>query len=107
MEWDGYAQEKTEPVADTTGRLASAAGHCALRPDIFAPEADLLAGSAGNGPSLLSDGGALDEIERLRLPTRTGRPVGGVMFLNLLETVLKRAVRPHRRGRARKERPET
>ena len=85
---------------------SSAAGHCGLRDDVFAPESELLAETTGNWRAFLSEEEKTDDIECLRLHTRTGRPLGGMMFLNLLETFLKRPVRPRRPGRPRKQRPE-
>ena len=44
-----------------------------------------------------------EDVDRLRLHTRTGLLLGGVLFLNLLEACLKRPVRPHPQGRKRKQ----
>ena len=82
---------------------SSAAGHCGLRQDVFAPETEFLAETAGDWQAYLSEDGDAAEMERLRAHTRTGTPLGGVTFLNLLETYLKRPVRPRGRGRPRKE----
>ena len=73
---------------------------------MFAPESELLAETTGNWRALLSEEEKADDIERLRLHTRTGRPLGGVMFLNLMESLLKRPVLPRRPGRPRKSKGE-
>jgi len=44
------------------------------------------------------------EIDRLRLRTHTGRPLGSDSFLSKIETALGRRVRPLPRGRPKKER---
>mgnify|MGYP001233814767 CR=1 FL=1 len=82
---------------------SSAAGHCGLRQDVFAPDAEFLAETAGDWRTFLSEDGDAGEVERLRAHTRTGKPLGGVTFLTLLETHLKRPVRSRPRGRPRKE----
>lgn len=38
-------------------------------------------------------------VERLREATRTGRPLGGEVFIEQVETNLKRGVKPRKRGR--------
>ena len=85
---------------------SSAAGHCGLREDLFAPEAELLAEAAGDWRTFLKEAGEDADADRLRLHTRTGRPLGGTLFLTLLEAYLKRPVRPRRPGRKRKEAPK-
>jgi putative transposase len=82
----------------------SAAAHCGLRPDVLAGDSAELAEQVGNWRDYLEDAGVPEETECLRLHTRTGRPLGGVMFLNLLETMLNHPVRPRKGGRPRKER---
>ena len=52
----------------------------------------------------LAEGLADIEMERLRLRTHTGRPLGSDSFLSKIETALGRRVRPLPRGRPRKER---
>ena len=82
---------------------SSAAAHCGLGTDVLAGDTAELAEQVGNWHDYLEDAGVPEETERLRLHTRTGRPLGGVMFLNLLETMLNRPVRPRRAGRPRKK----
>jgi len=41
-------------------------------------------------------------VSTLRLHTSTGRPLGSTAFLNLLENLLGRTVRPRKAGRPRK-----
>ena len=83
---------------------SSAAGHCGLRTDVFAADTPDLTEQVGDWRAFLAEQDTPEETEQLRLHTRTGRPLGGVMFLNLLETVLNRAVRPRKAGRPRKKR---
>ena len=42
----------------------------------------------GDWRAFLADADSPEEMEPLRLHTRTGQPMGGVTLLNLLETVL-------------------
>jgi len=44
-----------------------------------------------------------ETISRLRLHERTGRPLGGEKFLDKLESLLGRVVRPGKPGRPRKQ----
>jgi len=83
---------------------SSAAGHCGMREDVFAADREGLTEQVGDWRTFLAEQDNPEETEQLRLHTRTGRPLGGIMFLNLLETVLNRTVRPRKAGRPRKER---
>jgi len=83
---------------------SSAAGHCGLCPDVLAADREILNEQVGDWQAFLRDEENRDEADQLRLHTRTGRPLGGMMFLNLLETLLNRSVRPRKAGRPRKER---
>ncbi len=47
-----------------------------------------------------------DDVARIRTTTRTGRPCGGKQFLAQLESLLGRAMHPHKRGRKPKATPE-
>jgi putative transposase len=85
---------------------SSAAGHCGLRQDVFAADTEGLTEQVGDWRAFLGEQENPEEMEQLRLHTRTGRPLGGVMFLNLLETLLNRTVRLCQAGRPRKERVE-
>ena len=51
----------------------------------------------------LAEGLTQVEIDRLRLRTRTGRPLGSDSFLRKLETAMGRRLRPLPRGRPRKD----
>ena len=51
----------------------------------------------------LSEGLTDEQMERLRLRTHTGRPLGSDGFLSKLETALGRRVRPLPRGRPKKD----
>ena len=82
---------------------SSAAAHCGLRDDVLAGDIAELAEQVGSWRDYLEDEGLPDETEQLRQHTRTGRPLGGTMFLNLIETMLNRPVRPRKAGRPRKE----
>jgi putative transposase len=81
---------------------SSAGAHCGLRRDpLVAPLPEPTAA--------ISDWSAwLDEPDEdrmaasLRMHTRTGRPLGSTTFLNALETLLDRTVRPRKGGRSRK-----
>ena len=73
---------------------SSAAGHCGLREDVLAPDTGLLTEKMGDWRAFLAEGELGEETNQLRMHTRTGRPLGGEMFLNLLETLLNRTVRP-------------
>ena len=52
----------------------------------------------------LAEGLTEVEMDRLRLRTHTGRPLGSDSFLSKIETALGRRVRPLPRGRPRKDR---
>ena len=52
----------------------------------------------------LEEGLSEEDIERLRRHTRTGRPLGDVSFVEQLETLLNRILRPLKRGPKPKER---
>jgi len=54
----------------------------------------------------LAEGLTEVEMDRLRLRTHTGRPLGGDSFLSKIETALGRRVRPLPRGRPRKAAPQ-
>ncbi len=82
---------------------SSAAAHCGLRDDVLAGDSAFLTEQVGDWHAFLEEADAPEETDRLRLHTRTGRPLGGAMFLNLLESVLNRPVRARKAGRPRKE----
>jgi putative transposase len=85
---------------------SSAAAHCGIRPDPLVPDATELAAEIGDWRTWLHEDEDETMANTLRRHTRTGRPLGGEVFLNLLETVLGRTVRPKKAGRHRKTQKE-
>lgn len=85
---------------------SSAAAHCGLRTDPLVSEAPEFASQIGDWKAWLREPD--DEVmnEALRHNTRTGRPLGGEHFLNLLENVLGHTVRPRKAGRPPKIKPK-
>lgn len=81
---------------------SSARGHCGLRCDVFAPDAESLSQTVGDWRVFLAECDLDHETEQLRRHTSTGRPLGDASFLNRLESLLRRSVRPKRAGRPRK-----
>lgn len=59
--------------------------------------------SAGDWRKELEAGLSDSELERVRLSTHTGRPLGSDSFLSKLEKLIGRRVRPLPVGRPRKE----
>lgn len=59
--------------------------------------------SAEQWQAELAEGLTQAQMDRLRLKTHTGRPLGRDSFLSKLETVLGRRVRPLPRGRPKKQ----
>lgn len=86
-------------------RWSSARAHCGLCQDpVLSPEFPP-PGVVTNWAEWLHEG--IDEgetIEQMRQNTHTGRPSGSAAFLDRLEHLLKRTVRPSKGGRPRKER---
>lgn len=87
---------------------SSAAAHCGHGPahsvlaDEFPP-----AGVIDNWADWLHEDPAEDNAtENIRRQTRTGRPCGTTKFLEQVEALLGRAVRPKKRGRPRKARKQ-
>ena len=81
---------------------SSAAAHCGLRDDPVVPGAAGLAARIGGWSKWLREEDDPAEVSALRCNTRTGRPLGGEGFLNLLERLLGHTVRPRKAGRPRK-----
>jgi putative transposase len=87
---------------------SSAAAHAGLRPDPLLWAPDALAESAG----IPDWAGWLHEpeesllLDRLRLNTRTGRPLGSAEFIDRIERTTGRTLRPQAGGRPCKPRPQ-
>lgn len=81
---------------------SSAAGHCGLCSDVFAPDAAWLTQITGDWRMFLAQEDLEEETNALRRHTRTGRPLGDETFLQHLESILHRSLRPKRGGRPRK-----
>ncbi len=82
-------------------RLATARGHVEGRPDPLVT-ANPLAEEIGHWRRWLMASEEQETLEALRLHARTGRPLGGKRFLERLERIVGRGVRPGRPGRPRK-----
>ena len=83
---------------------SSAAAHCGLRPDGVLSEEFPPAGVIADWQTWLHEGEEDDSVERIRRYTKTGRPCGSASFLDQLEGLLRRTLRPGTRGRKRKSR---
>ncbi len=83
-------------------RWSSARAHLSGRDDALVQVAPLLE-LVPDWPGLLSAGIADDDLEAIRGHARTGRPLGGAVFLERLETRLGRPLRPGKRGRKPKD----
>ena len=59
--------------------------------------------NVGSGAAWLDEEQDPGEMDTLRQHTRTGRPLGGEAFLDLLESILGRPVRPRKPGRHNKQ----
>jgi putative transposase len=81
---------------------SSAGAHCGLRQDAVIPDVLAMAQEIGDWAAWLRDEDDEVAVNALRRNTRTGRPLGGEAFLNLIETFLGRSVRPRKAGRPRK-----
>jgi putative transposase len=84
---------------------SSAAAHCALRSDSVLSKEFPPAGVIENWQDWLGKGGHDDEThDAIRQQTRTGRPCGSSKFLDQVENLLDRMLRPKKGGRPRKDR---
>ena len=82
-------------------RWSSVRTHLGLADDAVTQVAPLL-GRAGDWRALLDAGLADDESEAIRASERSGRPLGGTLFLRQLAASLGRDVMPRPRGRPRR-----
>ena len=83
---------------------SSAAAHCGLRTDTLLSNTFPPAGVIENWTAWLAQEKQEEGVyERIRAQTRTGRPCGSPEFLDQLENLLQRTLRPKRGGRPRKK----
>jgi putative transposase len=82
---------------------SSAAAHCGQRPDVLLPALPPRPAWLGDWSAWLSSPEDEQTVDRLRLCTRTGRPAGTSDFLDRLERLLGRILRPQKGGRPRKK----
>ena len=78
---------------------SSAPARCGLRRDHLLVDVPELASQAGDWSAWLRAEDESATVSALRLHTCTGRPLGSTAFLNLLENLLGRTVRPRKPGR--------
>ena len=76
---------------------SSARAHMTGRDDVLVKVQPLL-DRFGDWAALLSSGVSEQDTERLRSHERTGRPLGSPAFVDRLERLLRRALRPRKRG---------
>ncbi len=76
---------------------SSAAAHVTGKDDGVVRVGPLLE-RAGDWREFLREGLADDEVELFRRHERTGRPLGETLFLERLEKMLQRVIRPRKRG---------
>ncbi len=79
-------------------RWSSVAAHLSGRDDRLVQVAPLLA-MVDDWPALLDTAMPEEQLRDLRDHTRTGRPLGARSFVERLETLLSRALRPRKPGR--------
>ena len=77
---------------------SSASGHLAGRDDRLVKVAGLLA-LVADWPALLNSGLREEGLRDLRRHGRPGRPLGGETFVERLEAIIGRVLRPQKRGR--------
>jgi putative transposase len=83
---------------------SSAAAHCGLRDDPVLSADFPPAGVVEDWRAWLRDGPQdIDTHDTIRKQTRTGRPCGSPKFLDQLEDLLGRLLRPKKSGRPRKD----
>ncbi len=84
-------------------RFSSAAAHCGMREDpILSPLPELRPAQISEWSSWLADPEDEDLLGRIRLYSRTGRPIGGDQFEEDVELRLGRRVHALANGRPRK-----
>lgn len=81
---------------------SSAAGHCGLRKDPLLSGDLELSDHIGNWSTWLGDEVDEETLTKLRRNTATGRPAGCDGFIDRLESLLGRTLRPKKGGRPRK-----
>ena len=83
-------------------RWSSARAHVAGRDDCLVKVTPLLA-MIGDWRAFLDSAQPEEELRKLRSHTRTGRPLGGEAFLDRVEAIVGRLLRPQKGGRPKKE----
>jgi putative transposase len=83
-------------------RWSSAQAHLAGRDDCLVKVAPLLA-MIGDWRAFLDSAQPEEELRRLRMHACTGRPLGGEAFLDRVEAIVGRLLRPQKGGRPKKE----
>ena len=78
---------------------SSAAAHCGLRREVILAKEFPPEGIVQDWPEWLRDDDDAVPLEALRRNTITGRPCGSPSFVERLETMLGRSLRPKKRGR--------
>jgi REP-associated tyrosine transposase len=82
---------------------SSAAGHCGLRADDLLVDVSDRIVLGSDWSTWLTEEDDEDSLDRLRKSTRTGRPAGSASFIESLETIVGRSLRPGKAGRPRKQ----
>lgn len=82
---------------------SSAAGHCGFRKDPLLSGDLELADNIGDWQAWLGEPEVETTLTKLRRSTATGRPAGNDSFINRLEKLLGRTLRPKKGGRPRKK----
>jgi len=78
---------------------SSAAGHTGRRVDALLSDRLGLLSGIENWADWLRGGDDTERLARLRLYTRTGRPLGAEAFIDQVESLTRRELRPRPRGR--------
>ena len=86
-------------------RWSSAAAHCGLREDALLSKEFPPKGVVADWSEWLAEGEDEKTTGLIRRQTRTGRPCGAPKFLDQLEGLLKRVLRPKKRGPKPKRHP--
>jgi putative transposase len=80
-------------------RWSSAAAHCGLRPDDLLSDRFPPEGVISDWSAWLGEEDDKEMVKAIRRHTRTGWPCGGKEFVDRLEGMLGRSLRPQQRGR--------
>jgi putative transposase len=83
---------------------SSAAGHCGRRTDVLLSDPCGLTGRIGDWSAWLREPEDEAMVETVCRSTRTGRPAGSASFIDHLEQLAGRILRPKKAGRPRKSR---